>query len=107
MSAGLIKGLQEGKVIATSKHFPGHGDTDIDSHADLPVLNFNMDRLNRIELIPFKNAIDKNVMSVMIAHLSFPELEKRDHIPASLSDNIVQGLLLDKLGFKGLVVTDA
>ncbi len=107
MSEGEIKGLQEGKVIATSKHFPGHGDTEIDSHQDLPVLNFDMDRLNKIELVPFKNAISKNVMSVMIAHLSFPELETRSHIPASLSNNIVNGLLIDNLGFKGLVVTYA
>jgi beta-N-acetylhexosaminidase len=107
MSEGEIKGLQEGKVIATSKHFPGHGDTEIDSHQDLPVLNFDMDRLNKIELVPFKNAISKNVMSVMIAHLSFPELETRSHIPASLSNNIVNGLLIGNLGFKGLVVTDA
>ncbi|RPI17502.1 MAG: glycoside hydrolase family 3 protein [Ignavibacteriae bacterium] len=107
MSAAMIKGLQDGNVIATAKHFPGHGDTEIDSHNDLPVLNFSMDRLNKVELIPFKNAIDNNVKSVMIAHLSFPELEKGPNIPASLSNNIVNGLLLDQMGFKGLVVTDA
>jgi beta-N-acetylhexosaminidase len=107
MSESMIKGLQEGGVIATAKHFPGHGDTEIDSHNDLPVLNFSMDRLNSIELVPFKNAIDKKVMSVMIAHLSFPELETDTHIPASLSSNIIQGLLIDKMGFNGLVVTDA
>jgi beta-N-acetylhexosaminidase len=107
MSENEIKGLQDGNVIATAKHFPGHGDTDIDSHKDLPVLNFDMDRLNRTELVPFKNAISKNVMSVMIAHLSFPALESQEHIPASLSANIVGGLLIDKLGFGGLVVTDA
>ncbi len=107
MSESEIKGLQDGKVIATAKHFPGHGDTDIDSHKDLPVLNFDMDRLNKTELVPFKNAISKNVMSVMIAHLSFPALESQEHIPASLSANIVDGLLIDKLGFGGLVVTDA
>ncbi len=94
-------------MIATAKHSPGHGDTDIDSHKDLPVLNFDLDRLNRIELVPFRNAISKNVMSVMIAHLWFPELESSEHIPASLSGNIVNGLLIDKLGFNGLVVTDA
>ena len=107
MSEAMIKGLQEGGVISTAKHFPGHGDTEIDSHNDLPVLNFTMDRLNSIELVPFKNAIDKKVMSVMIAHLSFSELESDTHIPASLSPNIVQGLLIDKMGFNGLVVTDA
>jgi beta-N-acetylhexosaminidase len=107
MSAAMIRGLQDGNVIATAKHFPGHGDTEIDSHNDLPVLNFTMDRLNSLELVPFKNAIDKKVMSVMIAHLSFPELETDARIPASLSPNIVQGLLIDKMGFGGLVVTDA
>ncbi len=107
MSEAMIKGLQDGNVIATSKHFPGHGDTEIDSHNDLPVLNFSMDRLNKIELVPFKNAIEKNVMSVMIAHLSFPELESKPNVPASLSENIVKGLLINQLGYKGLVVTDA
>lgn len=107
MSEAMIKGLQEGKVIATAKHFPGHGDTEIDSHKDLPVLSFTMDRLNSVELVPFKNAIDNNVMSVMIAHLSFPELETNMKVPASLSPNIVQGLLINKMGFNGLVVTDA
>jgi beta-N-acetylhexosaminidase len=107
MSEAMIRGLQEGKVIATSKHFPGHGDTEIDSHNDLPVLNFSMDRLNKIEIVPFKNAISKDVMSVMIAHLSFPELESKPNVPASLSENIVKGLLINQLGFKGLVVTDA
>ena len=107
MSESMIKGLQDGKVIATAKHFPGHGDTDIDSHNDLPQLNFTMDRMNSIELVPFKNAIEHNVMSVMIAHLAFPELESTPNIPASLSPSIVQGLLIDKMGFNGLVVTDA
>jgi beta-N-acetylhexosaminidase len=107
MSEAMIKGIQENIVIATAKHFPGHGDTEIDSHIDLPVLSFSMDRLNKIELVPFKNAISKNVMSVMIAHLSFPELEPDQKIPASLSKNIVQNLLIDKLEFNGLVVTDA
>ncbi|HEY3250036.1 MAG TPA: glycoside hydrolase family 3 N-terminal domain-containing protein [Ignavibacteria bacterium] len=107
MSEALIKGLQDGNVIATVKHFPGHGDTEIDSHKDLPVLNFDMERLNRTELVPFKNAIDIGVMSVMTAHLSFPVLEQAPNVPSSLSKNIVQGLLIDKLGFEGLVVTDA
>lgn len=107
MSEAMIKGLQDGNVIATAKHFPGHGDTDIDSHNDLPQLNFTMDRMNSVELIPFKNAISKNVMSVMIAHLAFPELEKSPNIPASLSPQIVQELLINKMEFNGLVVTDA
>lgn len=107
MGDAMIKGLQEGNVIATAKHFPGHGDTDIDSHNDLPVINFGSDRLNKIELVPFKNAINSGVMSVMIAHLAFPEIEKEPFVPASLSKEIVDGILINKLGFEGLIVTDA
>jgi len=107
MSEAIIKGMQNGGIIATAKHFPGHGDTEIDSHKDLPVLNFDMQRLNSLELVPFRNAIDKGIMSVMTAHLSLPELEPSPNVPSSLSKNIVNGLLLEKLGFKGLVVTDA
>ena len=107
MSEKFIKGLQEGNVIATAKHFPGHGDTDIDSHSDLPVLNFSRERLDNLELIPFKNAIKNNVMSVMIAHLSLPSLDAEANVPASLSKNIVEGLLINELKFNGLIVTDA
>lgn len=107
MGDAFIKGMQDGFVIATAKHFPGHGDTDIDSHSDLPVLNFDMDRLNNIELIPFKSAIKNNVMSVMIAHLSLPSLDNESNVPASLSSNIINGLLINEMNFKGLVVTDA
>lgn len=103
----FIKGLQEGNVIATAKHFPGHGDTDIDSHSDLPVLNFSKERLDNLELVPFKNAIKSNVMSVMIAHLSIPSIDSEPFTPASLSKNIIGGLLIEELNFKGLVVTDA
>ena len=107
MADNLIKGLQDGNIIATAKHFPGHGDTDIDSHNDLPVLNFNKERLNNLELVPFKNAIKNNVMSVMIAHLSLPSLDDEANVPASLSKNIIDGLLINEMKFNGLVVTDA
>lgn len=107
LGTAMIKGLQDGGVIATAKHFPGHGDTDIDSHSDLPVLNFSQERIRNLELIPFKSAIDSGVKSVMTAHLSFPELEKRTNIPASLSDKIVKDILIAYLNFKGLIVTDA
>jgi beta-glucosidase-like glycosyl hydrolase len=103
----MIKGLQDGNVIATAKHFPGHGDTDIDSHSDLPVLNFDGNRLNNLELIPFKSAIENNVMSVMIAHLSFPAFESEPYVASSLSPAIVTGLLKNDLNYKGLIVTDA
>lgn len=107
LGASFIKGLQDGKVIATAKHFPGHGDTDIDTHNDLPVLNFDRARLDKIELVPFVEAINAGVKSVMTAHISFPALEKTSNIPASLSYNIVTGLLTNELGFRGLKITDA
>lgn len=107
MADKFIEGLQDGNVIATAKHFPGHGDTDIDSHNDLPVLNFSKERLESLELIPFKNAIRNNVKSVMIAHLSFPAVDNESYVPASLSKSIVSGILIDELKFKGLIVTDA
>lgn len=107
MADKLIKGLQDGNVIATAKHFPGHGDTDIDSHSDLPVLNFTKERLDNLELIPFRNAINNDVMSVMIAHLSIPAIDNESFVPASLSKSIIEGVLIDELKFSGLVVTDA
>jgi beta-N-acetylhexosaminidase len=107
ISNAMITGLQDGGVIATAKHFPGHGDTDIDSHSDLPVLNFGMDRLDSVELIPYYEAIEKGVMSVMIAHLAFPAVENEPFVPASLSNKLVNDLLIDKMNYKGLIVTDA
>lgn len=107
MGDKMIKGIQDGNVIATAKHFPGHGDTEIDSHSDLPVLNLQMARLESVELPPFKSAIASGVMSVMIAHLSFPSIDDEANVPASLSAKLIGGLLQDELGFKGLVVTDA
>ncbi|MBS1491918.1 MAG: glycoside hydrolase family 3 C-terminal domain-containing protein [Bacteroidetes bacterium] len=107
MGDAMIKGLQDGNIIATAKHFPGHGDTDIDSHNDLPVINYGRDRLETTELVPFKNAISSGVMSVMIAHLAFPEIEKDVTVPASLSKSVVDGVLINQLGFNGLIVTDA
>lgn len=103
----MIKGLQDGNVIATAKHFPGHGDTDIDSHSDLPILNFDGGRLNSLELVPFKSAVENNVMSVMIAHLSFPAFESEPHVASSLSYPIVTGLLKNDMNYKGLIITDA
>ncbi|MDD5361226.1 MAG: glycoside hydrolase family 3 N-terminal domain-containing protein [Ignavibacteria bacterium] len=107
MGLNMIKGLQEGGVIATAKHFPGHGDTDIDTHNDLPVIKYDMKRLNQIELVPFKSAIENGVKSVMIAHISFPELDKTPNVPSSMSQAVVKGLLIDQLNFQGLIVTDA
>jgi beta-N-acetylhexosaminidase len=107
MGIQMIKGLQETGIIATAKHFPGHGDTKMDSHNDLPVINFDKERLERIELLPFRNAIDEGVKSVMTAHISFPLIENNQYIPSSLSGNIIQKILIEELQFKGLIITDA
>ena len=100
-------GLQDHNILAAIKHFPGHGDTDKDSHLDLPVVSHNLKRLEQIELAPFKALMDKNVGGVMIAHLYVPALESEKGIPASLSKKIITGLLKEKYGYKGLIITDA
>lgn len=100
-------GLQDQNILAAIKHFPGHGDTSTDSHLDLPVVSHNLKRLEQIELAPFKALMDKNVGGVMIAHLYVPALESEKGIPASLSKKIITGLLKEKYGYKGLIITDA
>ncbi|OCA71918.1 glycoside hydrolase [Chryseobacterium contaminans] len=100
-------GLQDNNILAAIKHFPGHGDTSTDSHLDLPVVPHNMERLNATELAPFKALMDKGIGGVMVAHLYVPSLESAKGIPASVSKNIITGLLKDKLGYKGLIITDA
>lgn len=100
-------GLQDNKVLAAIKHFPGHGDTDTDSHLDLPVVSHDLKRLNEIEIAPFKALMDKGIGGVMVAHLYVPALEKTKGVPASVSKNIITGLLKEKLGYKGLIITDA
>ena len=101
------QGLQDNGVLATIKHFPGHGDTDVDSHLDLPVVKHSLERLNKIELAPFKALMDKKIGGVMIAHLYVPQLEKGKNIPASISYDIVTNLLKNKFRYEGLVITDA
>ncbi|KAA0126658.1 glycoside hydrolase family 3 protein [Chryseobacterium sp. SN22] len=100
-------GLQDNNILAAIKHFPGHGDTNTDSHLDLPVVSHNLERLNSVEIAPFKALMDKGIGGVMVAHLYVPALESGKGIPASVSKNIVTGLLKDKLGYKGLIITDA
>lgn len=100
-------GLQSNNILAAIKHFPGHGDTSTDSHLDLPVVSHNLDRLNATELAPFKALMNKGIGGVMVAHLYVPALEPNKGIPASVSKNIITGLLKDKLGYKGLIITDA
>jgi beta-glucosidase-like glycosyl hydrolase len=106
-SNAFLKGLQENGMIATSKHFPGHGNTSIDSHLDLPVITSSIDELNRIELYPFKENIKDGVMSIMVGHLAVPSIEGDSGVPASLSKKIITDLLKNQLGFNGLIVTDA
>lgn len=100
-------GLESKGVLSVSKHFPGHGDTETDSHYALPLLNFTRKRLDNIELYPFKEAIREGVGGIMVGHLEVPELEPQKGRPASLSYRIVQKLLKEELGFKGLIFTDA
>jgi len=101
----LIKGLKEKGVIAVAKHFPGHGDTSIDSHLSLPVVNHDIKRLQEVELLPFKNAIGRGVDAIMSAHVLFPKVES-EKVPATLSKKVLTGLLKNKMGFKGLIITD-
>lgn len=107
LAGAFIRGMHEGKMISTAKHFPGHGDTDVDSHADLPILTFDRGRIEKLELVPFKDAINRGVMSIMIAHLSLPAYDTVKGLPSTLSPNIVTKLLKNDLQFKGLIVTDA
>ena len=106
-SNAFLKGLQENGMIATAKHFPGHGNTSIDSHLDLSVITSSIEELHKIELYPFKENIKAGVMSIMVGHLAVPSIEGDSGIPASLSKKIITDLLKNQLGFNGLIVTDA
>ena len=102
-----LKGMQSGGLITTAKHFPGHGDTNVDSHADLPQLPFTRSRLDSLEEYPFREAIKAGISGVMIAHMNIPALDSTPRLPSTLSRPIITGTLKDSLGFKGLVVSDA
>jgi len=106
-SDAFIRGLHEGKVIATAKHFPGHGATDVDSHNELPLIELTEKDLWNVDLKTFQFAIDAGVQSVMIGHLDVPELTEVNGVPATFSYKVVTSLLKNKMGFDGLVVTDA
>ena len=103
----FAEGMQSTGVLATLKHFPGHGDTDQDSHKTLPSLNFDNQRLDSLELYPFKKLFRTDAAGVMVAHLNIPSLESRAGYPTSLSNKVVTTLLQEKLGFQGLIFTDA
>ena len=106
-SYAYAKGLQDGGILANAKHFPGHGDTDVDSHKDLPTIGHNRQRLDTVELAPFKFLISRNIASMMVAHLYVPALDATENLPTTLSRMVVDSLLKKEFGFKGLVFTDA
>ncbi|MDC0009101.1 serine hydrolase [Winogradskyella sp.] len=103
----FMKGMQSAGVLANAKHFPGHGDTEADSHKTLPTVSFSEKRIDSVELYPYRALIKEGLSSVMVAHLNVPSLEKRSGFPSSLSKHIVTDILKDELGFKGLIFTDA
>ncbi len=103
----LMKGAQNEGIFSTGKHFPGHGDTDADSHSTLPVVNATLDHIEKVELYPYKRMFDEGLVSVMVAHLNVPSLEPREGYPTSISYNVVSNLLKSELGFDGLIFTDA
>ena len=102
-----IRGLQDNGMLATVKHFPGHGDVEIDSHLALPLLNMPWARLDTLEFVPFRSAIAANVTAVMSAHIALPNLVPGPPTPATLVPAILTGVLRDSLQFKGVIVTDA
>ena len=106
-STAFLKGMQRMNVLASAKHFPGHGDTQRDSHKTLPTINFSKDRIYSEELYPYRELIEQGLSSIMVAHLNVPSLENRNNFPSSLSHDIVTGILKEELGFNGLIITDA
>jgi beta-glucosidase-like glycosyl hydrolase len=106
-ATAYMKGLQDAGIIACAKHFPGHGDSPVDSHNELPLLSHSKEKLVQNELYPFQGLIDAGVSSVMTAHLEVPALESQAGLPSSLSNAIVTDLLQKKMGFTGLIFTDA
>lgn len=102
----FIKGVQEEGVVSTAKHFPGHGDTDTDSHLALPIIKYDFARLDSVELVPFRSAVSDSINSVMSAHISFPEISSKLDMPATMDPTILNRILLDSLQFKGMVVSD-
>lgn len=105
-SSAYITGTQSQKVLACAKHFPGHGDTETDSHLAMPILTHSANRIEELELEPFRKAIAEGVRSIMVAHLAVPAFDNAE-TPATLSEKIITGLLREKLGYTGIIVTDA
>lgn len=107
LGLAYMHGMQDNNIIACGKHFPGHGDTDSDSHKTLPIINHDFSRIDSLELYPFKALINEGLMSMMVAHLYIPQLDNTINQASTLSPKIVNGLLKDSLGFEGLIFTDA
>ena len=107
LAAAYVRGLQAGGMLATAKHFPGHGDTEVDSHLELPVIRHSRSRLDTVELPPFKRASAAGVAGVMTGHIQLPALDPRQGRPTTFSKPIVQTLLREELGFDGLIFTDS
>lgn len=101
----MMKGLLDGGVLSAVKHFPGHGDTEVDSHLGLPSIDKTLEQLEQLELLPFIRAIREGAESIMSAHILFPRIESR-RLPATMSRTIMTGILKDRLGYKGLIVSD-
>lgn len=106
LSVAYSKGLEDGNVLSVSKHFPGHGDTSVDSHKALPTVDHDMSTLNSVDLLPFKSYIDEGLSGVMVGHLSVPSMDKSG-TPASMSKKITTDFLRGEMGFEGLIFTDA
>lgn len=102
-----MKGMQGEYVLANAKHFPGHGDTDADSHKALPIINHSIERIKEIELYPFRELFREGLMSLMVAHIHIPALDNRPNMATTLSHNVVTKLLKEEMQFQGLVFTDA
>ena len=107
LASAMIKGIQSAGVAATAKHFPGHGDTDTNSHVGLPRVSHSLERLQSVELPPFKSAIKADVKLVMTAHIALPVIDGPQAPPATLSRKILTNMLRDELGFQGVTITDA
>ncbi|ALL04205.1 glycoside hydrolase family 3 [Pedobacter sp. PACM 27299] len=106
-ASAYMKGMQDGGLLVSLKHFPGHGDTDVDSHYDLPKLPFSKQRLDSMEIYPFRELIKEGAAGVMIAHMNIPALDNTPNMPSTLSKPIVTGILKEELGFKGIIISDA
>ncbi len=106
-AGAYLKGMQDGGLLVSIKHYPGHGDTDVDSHYDLPQLNFTKERLDSLEMYPFKELIKQGAAGVMIAHMNIPALDPSPNMPSTLSKPIVTGILREQQKFEGIIISDA